>query len=152
MVPNEIEKSVELKAPVGRVWRALTDSREFGEWFKVKFEGPFVVGEVAKGQITHPGYEHVTMRVTVVAVVPERLFSFTWLPYAIDPAVDYSGETPTLVQIVLEPMADGGTKLTVTESGFDKVPEARRETAFKMNDGGWAQQMKQIAGYLERGA
>ena len=143
-----IEKSVELKAPVGRVWKALTDYREFGAWFKVNLEGPFVVGEEAKGPITHPGYEHVTMRVTVKAIEPERYFAFTWLPYAIDPAVDYSGETPTLVEFTLEPTAAGGTKLTVRESGFDRVPEARRATAYKMNDGGWAQQMKQIEAYL----
>ena len=116
---DRIEKRLELKAPPARVWRALTDYREFGAWFRVKLDGPFVPGQPAEGQITHPGYEHVRWKAVVQKMEPERLFSFTWHPYAIDPAVDYSAETPTLVEFRLEPTADG-TLLVLTESGFDK--------------------------------
>ncbi len=147
MSKDRIEKRIELKAPVSRVWRALTDHREFGEWFKVKLEGPFVAGKVARGQITHPGYEHVQMQMVVQKIEPERLFSFTWHPYGIDPKVDYSKETPTLVEFRLEKSAVG-TLLEVTESGFDKVPSGRRDEAFRMNDNGWAQQMKNIESYV----
>ena len=147
MSKDRIEKRIELKAPVSRVWRALTDHREFGEWFKVKLEGPFVAGKVARGQITHPGYEHVQMEMVVQTIERERLFSFTWHPYGIDPKVDYSKETPTLVEFRLEKSAVG-TLLEVTESGFDKVPSGRRDEAFRMNDNGWAQQMKNIESYV----
>ena len=147
MSNDRIEKRIELKAPVSRVWRALTDHQEFGDWFKVKMEAPFVAGKVALGQITHPGYEHVQMRMTVVTIEPERLFSFTWHPYGIDPKVDYSKETPTLVEFRLEKSAVG-TLLEITESGFDKVPKERRDEAFRMNDSGWAQQVKNIESYV----
>jgi uncharacterized protein YndB with AHSA1/START domain len=147
MSNDRIEKRIELKAPVSRVWRALTDYREFGDWFKVKLEGPFVAGKVARGQITHPGYEHVQMQMVVQKIEPELLFSFTWHPYGIDPKVDYSKETPTLVEFRLEKSAVG-TLLEVTESGFDKVPKKRRDEAFRMNDNGWAQQMKNIESYV----
>src|SRR5580698_6620936 len=140
MSESKIEKRIELKAPVSRVWRALTDHREFGEWFRIHLEGPFVAGQVARGQITHPGYEHVTMEFVVQKIEPERHFSYTWHPYAVDPKVDYSGETPTLVEFTLEPTATG-TLLLVTESGFDKIPSGRRAEAFLRNDGGWAEQM-----------
>jgi uncharacterized protein YndB with AHSA1/START domain len=147
MANDRIEKQIELKATVSRVWRALTDYREFGEWFRVKLEGPFVAGQVSRGQITHPGYEHVRMEIVVQRIEPERLFSYTWHPYAIDPKVDYSGETPTLVEFTLEKRANG-TLLVVTESGFDKIPEERRVEAFRMNDNGWAQQVKNIESYV----
>jgi uncharacterized protein YndB with AHSA1/START domain len=140
---DRIEKRIELKAPVSRVWRAITDYREFGEWFRVKLEGPFVPGKVARGRITHPGYEHVVWQATVQKMEPERLFSFTWHPYAIDPQVDYSQEQPTLVEFKLEPIP-GGTLLVLTESGFDKIPSHRRTEAFRMNEGGWAMQMLNI--------
>src|SRR5271166_1851853 len=140
---DRIEKRIELKAPVSRVWRALTDHREFGQWFRVKLEGPFVPGQVSRGQITHPGYEHVKWEAVVQQMEPERLFSFTWHPCAIDPNVDYSKETPTLVEFRLEETA-GGTLLLLTESGFDKIPSDRRREAFRRNDGGWEQQMKNI--------
>jgi uncharacterized protein YndB with AHSA1/START domain len=146
---NKIEKRIELKAPIARVWRALTDSREFGEWFHVKFDGPFVVGETARGQITWPGYEHLQFEAVIQKMEHESLFSFTWHPYAVDTAVDYSTETPTLVEFRLEATA-GGTLLLVTESGFDKVPAHRRQEAFRMNDGGWTQQMKNIEAYVEK--
>jgi uncharacterized protein YndB with AHSA1/START domain len=140
---DRIEKRIELKAPVSRVWRALTDYREFGEWFRVKLEGPFVPGEVTRGRITHPGYEHVIWQATVQKIEPERLFSFTWRPYAIDPNVDYSHEEPTLVEFKLEQIP-GGTLLLLTESGFDKIPSARRAEAFRMNESGWTAQMLNI--------
>lgn len=147
MANDRIEKRIELKAPVGRVWRALTDYREFGEWFRVKLEGPFVPGQTARGNITWPGYEHLVWEAVVQAVEPERLFSFTWHPYSVDPKMDYSKETPTLVEFRLVEVA-GGTLLTVTESGFDKIPAARRDEAFLRNDGGWAQQMKNIEAHV----
>jgi uncharacterized protein YndB with AHSA1/START domain len=144
---DRIEKRIALKAPVSRVWRALTDYREFGEWFRVKLEGPFVAGEVSRGFITWPGYEHLKWEARVQRMEAERLFSFTWHPYAIDPGVDYSQETPTLVEFRLEEMAEG-TLLLLTESGFDKVPSERRLEAFRKNDGGWTQQMENIARYV----
>jgi uncharacterized protein YndB with AHSA1/START domain len=143
-----IEKVVEIKAPVSRVWKALTDHREFGEWFRVALEGPFVVGEVSTGFFTWPGYEHVRWTATVTAMEPERRFAFTWLPYAVDPKVDYSGETPTLVELFLEAEVDG-TRLTVRESGFEKVPEWRRAEAFRMNSKGWEQQMENVRSYVQ---
>jgi uncharacterized protein YndB with AHSA1/START domain len=147
MSTDRIVKTLDLKAPVSRVWKALTDAKEFGAWFCVKLEGPFVVGQVASGYITHPGYEHIKWNVVVKAMEPEKLFAFTWHPYAIDPKQDYSKETPTLVEFKLEPNGSG-TRLTLTESGFDKVPAGRRLEAFRMNDGGWTEQMKNIEAYL----
>jgi uncharacterized protein YndB with AHSA1/START domain len=147
---DRIEKQIELKAPVSRVWRAITDSREFGQWFGVKLEGPFEEGRVSRGNITYPGYEHLKWEAVVKKIEPERLFSFTWHPYAIDPKVDYSDETPTLVEFRLEPAAQG-TLLTVAESGFDKIPSARRAEAFRMNDGGWGQQVKNIESHVAKG-
>jgi uncharacterized protein YndB with AHSA1/START domain len=147
MANDLIEKQIGLKAPVSRVWRALTDYSEFGEWFRVKLEGPFVAGQVSRGQITHPGYEHIQMEVVVQKIEPERYFSYTWHPFAIDPKVDYSQETPTLVEFRLEKSAKG-TLLKVTESGFDKIPSARRLEAFRMNDNGWGQQLKNIESHV----
>jgi uncharacterized protein YndB with AHSA1/START domain len=145
---DRVEKRIELKAPVARVWRALTDYREFGEWFRVKLEGPFVPGQVARGQITYPGYEHVIWQATVQKMVPERYFSFTWHPYAVDSKVDYSQEQPTLVEFRLEGMPGGITLLLITESGFDKIPANRRDEAFRKNDGGWAAQLKNIEAHV----
>lgn len=144
---NRIEKRIELKAPVSRVWRALTDYREFGEWFRVKLEGPFVPGQVSRGHITYPGYEHLKWEAVVQKMEPERLFSFTWPPYAVDPKKDYSKETPTLVEFRLEKSANG-TLLLLTESGFDKIPADRRAEAFRRNDGGWTEQMKNIEAHV----
>ncbi|MBV8732381.1 MAG: SRPBCC family protein [Acidobacteriia bacterium] len=144
---DRIEKRIELKAPVSRVWRALTDYRQFGEWFLVKLDGPFVAGQVARGQVTYPGYEHLKWEAVVQKIEPERLFSFTWHPYAVDPGVDYSNEPPTLVEFQLEPIPVG-TLLLLTESGFDKIPADRRPEAFLRNDGGWTQQMKNIEKYV----
>lgn len=144
---DRIEKRIEVKAPLSRVWRAITDHKEFGEWFRVKLESPFVPGKSTKGNITYPGYEHLVMDVAVQKMEPERLFSFQWHPYAIDPKVDYSKEPPTLVEFKLE-KAGNYTVLTVTESGFDRIPAARRAEAFRMNDGGWTEQMKNIESYV----
>ncbi|HEY1758145.1 MAG TPA: SRPBCC family protein [Bryobacteraceae bacterium] len=145
---HRIEKQIELKAPVSRVWRALTDHVEFGEWFRVKLEGPFLPGQVSRGNITWPGYEHIKWEAVVQTMEPERLFSFTWHPYAVDPKVDYSMETPTLVEFKLE-KTPTGTLLLVTESGFDKIPSDRRLEAIRRNEGGWAQQMTNIESYVE---
>jgi uncharacterized protein YndB with AHSA1/START domain len=146
---NQVKKQIEIAAPLSRVWRALTDSRQFGEWFLVKMDGPFVAGRPVGGQITHPGYEHLRMEIVVKAIEPETLFSYTWHPYAIDPKVDYSKEESTLVEFRLEATAFG-TLLTVTETGFDKIPAARRAEAIRMNDGGWAQQVKNIQAYAAK--
>jgi uncharacterized protein YndB with AHSA1/START domain len=147
---NRIEKRLELKAPLSRVWRALTDHREFGQWFGVKIDGPFVAGKPAQGQITIAGYEHVRWQVVVQKVEPQRLFSFTWHPYAIDPHKDYSRETPTLVEFHLEETADG-TLLRLIESGFERIPADRRAEAFRMNDGGWTAQMRYIEKHVATG-
>ena len=144
---DRIEKQILLHAPQPRVWRALTDAEEFGAWFRVKLEGPFVPGGLTKGKLTYPGYEHLTMEVEVERMEAEALFSFRWHPYAIDPKVDYSGEPSTLVEFRLE-AAEGGTLLKVVESGFDQLPANRREEAFRMNDRGWAQQLGNLQQHL----
>src|SRR5271169_1532953 len=148
---NSIEKRIELKAPVSRVWRALTDYREFGEWFRVKLDGPFVPGQISRGQITYPGYEYIKWEAVVQKMEPERLFSFTWAhPKSLDKAEynpDYSGEPSTLVEFTLEKTASG-TLLVLTESGFDKLPADRRLEAFRRNDGGWTDQMKNVEIYV----
>ncbi|MGA2194372.1 MAG: SRPBCC family protein [Bryobacteraceae bacterium] len=146
---DRIEKRMELKAPVSRVWRALTDYREFGEWFRVSLDGPFAPGQVSRGHITYPGYEHLQWEAVIQKMEPERLFSFTWHPYAVESNKDYSKETPTLVEFRLEKTAIG-TLLLLTESGFDKIPPDRRADAFRMNDGGWTEQMKNIESHIAR--
>jgi uncharacterized protein YndB with AHSA1/START domain len=146
---NRIEKRIELKAPVSRVWRALTDYREFGEWFEVRLDGPFVPGQVSRGNVTYPGYEHITWEATVQKIEPERFFSFTWHPYAIDPAIDYSKEPTTLIEFRLEPK-NNGTVLFLTESGFDAIPKERQFEAFRKNDEGWTEQMTNIESHLEQ--
>ncbi|WP_046658206.1 SRPBCC family protein [Lysobacter capsici] len=145
---DRIERQILLKAPRAKVWHALTDAESFGQWFGVKFQGQrFVPGEVTQGAITYPGFEHLLMRVVVRELQPQRLFSFNWHPYAVDPTVDYSTEEPTLVEFTLEEV-EGGTLLRTVESGFDKVPAARREEAFRMNSGGWDEQIGNIERYV----
>jgi len=144
---NTIEKQIELKASPQRVWRALTDYREFGEWFGVKLDQPFVEGNATRGRVLNPGYEHLTIEIKVVRLRPETLFAFNWHPYAIDPQVDYSQETPTLVEFRLQKSATG-TLLMLTESGFDKIPAHRRDEALRMNSGGWQQQLGNIERYV----
>jgi uncharacterized protein YndB with AHSA1/START domain len=146
---DRIEKSIELNAPIERVWRALTDHDEFGEWFRVKLEGPFTPGETARGHITYPGYEHVRWEAVIQRMDSPSLFSFTWHPYAVDPDVDYSDEPPTLVEFRLEP-TEKGTRLIVVESGFDALPSHRRPDALRMNDQGWSAQMTNIQTHVER--
>jgi uncharacterized protein YndB with AHSA1/START domain len=140
---DRIQKQIELNAPRSRVWRALTDYREFSEWFGVNLESPFIPGQTSRGRITIPGYEHVQMEVVVQKLEPEHYFSYTWHPYAIKPEIDYSKETPTLVEFTLEGTAEK-TLLTVIESGFAKLPPHRRAEAFRMNDHGWSEQLKDI--------
>ncbi len=146
--PDRIVRSIEISAPPERVWRAITDHRQFGQWFRVNLESPFVPGRPTRGRITHPGYEHVVMEVVTQRMEAPRLFSFTWHPYAIEPGVDYSKEPPTLVEFVLE-ASGAGTRVTVTESGFEKVPAHRRHEAFRMNDQGWAAQVENIRAYVD---
>ncbi len=145
---DRIEKSITLNAPIERVWRALTDATEFGAWFRVKLEGPFVLGEVSRGRVTYPGYGHLVWEARIVKMERPRLFCFTWHPYAVDPGKDYSGEPPTLVEFRLEPISRG-TRLFVVESGFDALPADRRADAFRMNDGGWGEQIKNIKAHVE---
>jgi uncharacterized protein YndB with AHSA1/START domain len=140
---DRIQKKVVLSAAPARVWRALSESAEFGEWFRIKLEGPFQEGSTIRGKLTHPGYEHVTVEMQVEKLEAERYFAYRWHPYAIDSKVDYSNEPTTLVEFQLEP-AKGGTLLTITESGFDRIPAGRRAEAFRMNDGGWTAQAENI--------
>jgi uncharacterized protein YndB with AHSA1/START domain len=148
IMSDRIEKSIDLRAPVERVWRALTDADQFGQWFRVTLDAPFAVGQTTRGHVTIPGYEHLLWAATVTAMEPPRRFAFTWHPYAIDPKVDYSAEPPTLVEFAIEPLGEGA-RLTVVESGFDALPAERREIALRMNDGGWAQQMLNIKAHVE---
>ena len=144
-----IEKIVELKAPIARVWRALTDHKEFGEWFQVDLEGPFVAGKISHGQITYPGYEHFKWEATVQAMEHEQLFSLTWCPYGGDPEIDYSNEPQTLVEFRLESTSNG-TRLSITESGFAALPDdQRRVDALRSNSQGWSEQVKNIAAHVE---
>jgi uncharacterized protein YndB with AHSA1/START domain len=144
---DQIKKSIEIKAAPTRVWQALTNYKEFSAWFGVNLESPFVAGQPTRGHITHPGYEHLVLEAVVQKMEPERLFSFHWHPYAIDSQADYSHEPPTLVEFHLEATATG-TRLTVTESGFDAIPAARRDEAFRRHSEGWAMQVESIANYV----
>jgi uncharacterized protein YndB with AHSA1/START domain len=146
MSTDRIEKRILLRAPRARVWRALTDTEAFGEWFGVKLIGSFAPGVRLQGAVTHPGYEHVRFEFTIERMEPERLFSWRWHPHAIDPKIDYSVEPTTLVVFELEATAEG-TLLTVVESGFDGIPLARRLEAYRGNDQGWDIQMKAIERY-----
>lgn len=144
---DRIERQVLIRAPRSRVWRALTDPAEFGAWFGVKVEGTFAPGARVRGRITHKGYEHLTWDITIDRMEPERLFSWRWHPYAVEPGVDYAAEPPTLVVFELEEVS-GGTRLTVVESGFDDVPLARRALAYRMNSEGWTIQTGAIERYV----
>jgi uncharacterized protein YndB with AHSA1/START domain len=146
---DRIEKKVLLRAPRSRVWRAIANPEEFGHWFGVKLEGTFKPGAPIRGQITYPGYEHLTMEMLVERIEPESYFSYRWHPNAVDPAIDYTAEPATLVEFRLED-ADGGTLLTIVESGFDQIPLARRAEAFKSNDGGWTQQLRNVERHVSQ--
>jgi uncharacterized protein YndB with AHSA1/START domain len=141
---DRIERKILLKAPRARVWRALTDVAEFNNWFGVKLQGQhFTAGRTFCGPVTHPGYEHISMELTIEKIEPERLMSWRWHPHAIDPQVDYSSEPTSLVEFQLQD-AVGGTLLTVVESGIDNIPVARRLQVFRMNSEGWEIQVKNI--------
>ena len=142
-VPDRIEKEIFLRAPRSRVWRALSDPKEFGEWFGVRFDDSFTPGGRVRGRITNPKYEGMLIEIWIERIEPEALRSYRWHPYAVDPGADFSKEPTTLVEFRLED-AVGGTRLSVTESGFDRIPADRREKAFRMNEGGWAAQVKNI--------
>jgi uncharacterized protein YndB with AHSA1/START domain len=157
-VTDRIEKKIVLRAPRQRVWRALTDINEFGRWFGVKFDAPFTPGAVQRGvlvgtavdaEVARAQREHanIPFEITVDRIEPERLFSFRWHPFAVEPGVDYSAEPTTLIEFTLEEVA-GGTRLTVTESGFDQIPLARRARAFTANDQGWSIMMRLIEKHL----
>lgn len=159
-VTDRIEKKVLLRAPRARVWRAIADATEFGTWFGMKFDGPFVAGRMVKGAIAptqvdaevakaQKPYEGMPFEITIDRIEPERLFSFRWHPFAVDPNVDYSSEPTTLFVFALED-APAGTMLTVTESGFDHIPLARRAQAFTANEGGWTMVMTLIEKYLAK--
>lgn len=146
---DTIEKTLDLEAPIHRVWRAISDYREFGQWFRVALDGPFVVGEVSRGHITYPGYEHMQWHATVQAMEPERLFALTWCPYTPKPGEDTPTEPTTLVEFKLE-ATERGTRLVITESGFSALPDdARRDEALRMNSQGWATQLENIAAHVD---
>lgn len=155
---DRMQKRVVLEAPLERVWKAVSDSTRFGEWFGVRFEGPFEAGKSIKGKIaptkadpevakTQEPYTGMPFDCTVDRIEPMRFFSFRWHPFAVDPGVDYSKEPTTLVTFELEAVP-GGTQLTITESGFDAIPASRRAKAFEMNSHGWAAQTRLIEKYL----
>jgi uncharacterized protein YndB with AHSA1/START domain len=158
MSTDRIEKKILLRAPQKRVWRALTDSKEFGTWFGVKFDGPFSPGVTMRGVIVptqvnaevakaQKPYEGLPFEITIEKMEPERLFSFRWHPNAVERGVDYSAEPTTLIEFLLEEV-ENGVLLTVTESGFDRIPLARRAKAFTANEQGWGMVVKLIEEYL----
>jgi len=146
---DRITKTITLRAPRSRVWKAIADAEEFGTWFRMKLEGPFVEGAPIHGRITYPGYEHLSFDLFVEKIEPERYFAYRWHPYAVDPTVDYSSEPTTLVEFRLED-AGSETRLTVEESGFDQLPPGRKDEAFRMNSGGWDEQMLNIQAHVTR--
>jgi uncharacterized protein YndB with AHSA1/START domain len=145
---DRIERKILLKAPRKRVWQALSNAEEFGKWFGVKLQGKvFAPGQRTQGQVTYPGYEHINFDVTVERVESERLLSWRWHPAPVEKGVDYSAEPTTLVVFELKD-AEGGTLLSVVESGFDEVPPHRRMEAFRQNSEGWDGQMKNIENHV----
>jgi len=144
---DRIEKEIVLRAPRARVWRALANAEEFGAWFGIKLDGAFAPGARVNGQMTSPGHEHVTIEFAIQRMDPESRLSYRWHPYPVA-GMDYSSEPTTLVEFRLEEVAIG-TQLTVVESGFDRIPPARRAEAFRMNDAGWAEELENIARYVE---
>ncbi|MDP0500060.1 MAG: SRPBCC family protein [Verrucomicrobiota bacterium JB022] len=147
MKTHTITKQIDINAPVARVWEALTDHRQFGQWFGINLEGPFQPGKTTRGQITFKGYEHVVVDFMVEKMDSQRLLAYRWHPYCVDPEVDYSKETPTLVELELTP-SERGTLLKVTESGFDKIPTHRYDEAMRMNTMGWEEQLENIANHV----
>lgn len=145
---DRIEKTIELKAPVSRVWRALTDHNEFGAWFRARWDGPFDLGKATRGRSTYPGFEHIQFELVVTRMEPERLFSVTWGPYAVDPDEERAQDPPTVVEFTLEAIP-GGTRLRLVESGYDKFPPHRRVAVFRDNEDGWNTQMENITRHVE---
>jgi uncharacterized protein YndB with AHSA1/START domain len=141
---DRIVKSIELKAPISRVWRALADHIEFGQWFRVKLDGPFVPGAVSTGRMTYPGYEHYPWLATVEKMEHERLLSFRWHDFDEKSSVEISRQPTTLVEFRLEPIPEG-TRLTITESGFEAIPNPRRLEVLRGNTEGWNIQANNIA-------
>lgn len=149
-VLDRIERKVLLNASRKQVWEALTQAEQFGRWFGIALKGKtFIAGQTIEAPITYPGYEHVVWKARIERILPQTLFSFWWPPFAVDKNVDYDEETPTLVEFTIEDRAPG-ILLRVVESGFAKVPEARRQKAFKMNSRGWDEQMGNIEDYLSK--
>jgi uncharacterized protein YndB with AHSA1/START domain len=148
---DRIERKILLKAPRARVWRALSNAEEFGSWFGVNLQGKaFAPGQRTHGQIARPGYEYIVFEVWIERLEPQRLMSWRWHPAAVEKGVDYSSEPTTLVTFELQD-AEGGTLLSVVESGFDNVPPDRRLGAFRMNSAGWDEQMQRIAKHVAAG-
>jgi uncharacterized protein YndB with AHSA1/START domain len=143
---DRIEKRVVVRASRSRVWRAIATAEEFGAWFGMTIDDVFAEGTTVRGRLTYQGQEHV-VEMLVERIQPERYFSYRWHPYAIDPAVDYSAEPTTLVEVTLED-TDGGTAVTIVESGFDRIPLSRRAEAFRMNERGWDGQIKNLTRYV----
>src|SRR5215471_8074252 len=149
MNSDRIEKSVLLRAPRAKVWKALAEADAFGSWFGVKLEGAFAPGARLRGKVTHPGWEHISFELTIEQIEPEQLFSWRWHPHPDDPKVDYSSEPTTLVVFTLQD-APEGTLLTVVESGFDQIPAHRRDKAYRGNEQGWTIQMQAIERYVSQ--
>lgn len=141
-----IEKQIEIKAPVAKVWEALTDAKKFGTWFKADLESSFVAGKTTKGKNTSKGFE-MKMEFHIKEIKPQTYFSYAWTPFPLDQTFDYSKEEPTLVEFYIEPMGTG-TLLKVKESGFDKITASRRAKAFEMHTGGWIAQLENIAKFV----
>ncbi len=144
---DKIEKVVELAAPVPRVWRALTDHEQFGQWFRVRLDGPFTVGAKSTGNITYPGFEHMKWESLTERMEHERLFAFSWPPGAIDPDNTYSDDAKVVVEFRLQP-SELGTRLTITERGFLHFPESKRLEVLRSNQEGWDIQARQVAEYV----
>lgn len=144
---DRIVKTVDLVAPVARVWSALSDHHQFGEWFHVKLDGPFEVGATTTGHITYPGHEHMRWETVTEELKPESVFAFSWPPSAVDPETDYAADAKLTVEFLLEP-ADEGTRLTITESGFEVFPDAKRGEILRSNEQGWEIQAKNIAEFV----
>lgn len=148
-MPDHIIKTIDIAAPIARVWGALIDHEKFGAWFLVALDQPFAVGQGSTGHMTYPGYEHFPWQSRTVAIEPMTRFAFEWPATGGDEDAIRNGVPEwTLVEFRLEPTA-GGTRLTVTESGFDSVPEPRRASVLRSNDGGWAEQVQNIRRYVE---
>lgn len=146
---DRIETHVEVNAPRARVWRAISNAKEFGSWFGLQLDDEFVAGKSVRGRLTNPKYSQLPLDLAIQRIEPEHYFSYRWHPYALDPKVDYSSEPTTLVEFRLDEMAGGkGTAVTIVESGFDKIPLARRAEAYRMNNAGWVSQLKKLAAYV----